>query len=622
MPYISLNWRSRLTLGGALLLVFITYLPGLSGTFIFDDFPNIVQNPSVHIADLSLGSLQQSWGGFIVGLSGRPLAMLSFGIDHVFWGTNPLGYKLTNLFWHLLNTLLIVALTGRVLRFVGNTQTEDLSRFLPIFVGLLWAIHPLQVSTVLYVVQRMEIMALTFILLALLSYLRGRQLQLSGRGSGWLWLSLTIPLAFAAVLCKETGLLVPVFALCIEITVLGFRASSSRDEKLLRVLYTLGIAIAFLYFLFTVWPRHTGPNSYQSRDFNWQERLLTQLRVLPMYIGWIVWPDPQRYLFFYDAYPKSVGLFSPPTTALGLLFIGSLLATAFWVKRNHPLISLGILLFFGAHFMTSNIVPLELVFEHRNYFAVFAILLAITGILQGLQKANLKLPIPAVAIVLACGFSALTLITSATWGNPLTLALDLAHRNPNSERATYHLGEMYLRMSDLNPSSPFFDMARSSFISASEIPGSSPLPEHALIAMMGLTGQPADPDWWQGLIEKVESGPRAPQHIIAVRTLLDLYNHGASIDPDPLMDAGIALLNQRGLNPAVHFEFALHALRGLDDESLAARILIVASAIANDPAWNSNVIDSLKARGHTSFALELSDKLAAREAEDDADTSP
>ena len=169
-----------------LIITALIYWPGLSGDFLFDDFPNIVTNPAVHAETINLDTLQQAAKAYEPGIVvGRPLATISFAIDYSLGGKNPWGYKLVNLLIHLIDSLLIFTLTRRLLALPrAGAPWSSTAAFA---IALLWAVHPLQVSAIFYIVQRMETLALTFILLALLAYLRGRLRQRDGM-RGWPWL--------------------------------------------------------------------------------------------------------------------------------------------------------------------------------------------------------------------------------------------------------------------------------------------------------------------------------------------------------------------------------------------------------------------------------------------------
>lgn len=600
---ISLSPRASLGLLLAVLAwTFLFYFPGLSGGFLFDDFNEIVNNPNIQLDRLSLAGLADAWSGFIFGLSGRSLPMVSLAIDHSFWGLNPFGYKLTNVLIHLINTAGLFWLANRMLALDATVRKRGALRALALFLVLLWAIHPLQISTVLYVVQRMEMMAATFIILGLVAYVVGRQRQVAGHRGGWATLS-AVPVCMAlSLLCKETGLLLPGYAFILELSFFRFRAQGQRDTAVIRGIWVVAALAAIAVYAFHFWPKYTGELAYAGRDFTLWERLLSQLRALPLYLGQILWPDPEHYHFYYDSFAASRSLLEPPTTLLGGLLLAGLAGTAIVVRRRMPLFFFGVLWFFVSHALTSNIASLELVFEHRNYLAIFGVLLAAADIVRWLSGRLSRGFLVTGGITLVGFLSFLTLLTTATWGNPLELALGFKKRNPNSERANFTVGTIYQRMSDRSSQSPFFAMAEAAFEKAGQIPGSTPLPEHALIAMYAYADREPEAEWWQRLIDKVEEGPRGPMQIRAVRKLLEIHNEGHPVDPDRLMDAGIALLNKPGLNPSVNYEFALLALESLGDEALARAILDAGAARSGDPEWALRVRDVLIRQGHADFA--------------------
>ena len=84
--------------------------------------------------------------------------------------------------------------------------------------------HPMQVSSVLYVVQRIQTFCTLFVILALLAYLRARKAQIDGRPSRRAWLLAALAW-LTALASKEDAVLVPVYALIIELTVLHFSAA-------------------------------------------------------------------------------------------------------------------------------------------------------------------------------------------------------------------------------------------------------------------------------------------------------------------------------------------------------------------------------------------------------------
>ena len=196
----------------------LAYLRGLGGDFLFDDFPNIVTNPA-------LQSIQD--GGrpdwfkvmFLTG-SGvlrRPISMLSFGLNVYGFGMSPFAFKLVNLAIHLFNGILLYAVFRRI---AGRMQTAGSAirpDVLAVVAAGVWLLHPLQVSSVLYIVQRMNLLATLFTLMGLLCYAEGRLRMLRGEPGLLAAVAGTCLFGLLAVFSKENGALVPLLCAVIEL---------------------------------------------------------------------------------------------------------------------------------------------------------------------------------------------------------------------------------------------------------------------------------------------------------------------------------------------------------------------------------------------------------------------
>ena len=166
-------------------LVGLVYWPGLSGPWLFDDFSNIRGNTFLRVTALDWQSLRSAAGSAAAGPLGRPIAYLSFALDHYLHGdASPYAYKLTNLVIHGLNALLVAALLCAVFGRLAARQVLPVRLAAPAALALtaLWALHPIQISSVLYVVQRMTSLSATFGLAALLCWLRARAHIFVGAG--------------------------------------------------------------------------------------------------------------------------------------------------------------------------------------------------------------------------------------------------------------------------------------------------------------------------------------------------------------------------------------------------------------------------------------------------------
>ena len=150
----------------ALLLVTAIYWPGLHGGFLFDDYPNIVDNHGVQPSEVSIPALVRATLSSPASEFKRPLASLSFALNYRATGLNPYWMKFTNLVIHLLNGWLVFWLTRRLLSeaaVIENktcpTTLEQQTNIIALLITSAWLLLPINLTAVLYVVQRMESMA-------------------------------------------------------------------------------------------------------------------------------------------------------------------------------------------------------------------------------------------------------------------------------------------------------------------------------------------------------------------------------------------------------------------------------------------------------------------------------
>lgn len=425
-------------------LCIATYMRGLFGGFLFDDYPNIVANKALHVSGTSLYQWYVAIFSSDAGLLKRPISMLSFAANYWVFGLNPIAFKAINLLVHLINGWLVFALTKRLLdqRSAMGTRESRLSADgAALLAAALWLLHPLNVSSVLYIVQRMTILSAGFTLAGLVCYAEGRLKMLSDeRGFGMAAVGL-IAFGTLATLSKENGVLIFPLALIIEWACFNFSTPTQASSRKLKGLFLLTVvlpAFAFLIFLAI----HPGwlLNGYNNRDFTLSQRLLTEPRILWHYILWIFIPNPAWMGMYHDDIALSTGLITPNTTAVALAAWLSLVFLAIYKRRHTPALSFAIAWFLVGHAMESSAIALELTFEHRNYLPMVGLLVGLVAGLRSLPVAsNPKLlSIMAVATIAAC--TTLTACRAATWNNPLNLAIAFAKHHPLSARSQYDAG--------------------------------------------------------------------------------------------------------------------------------------------------------------------------------------
>lgn len=415
-----------------LFVAFLVYQPGLGGGFLFDDFPNLEKLGSYGGVDDWESFRAYVFGGFS-GPTGRPLSLLTFLLNDNNWPSDPRSFKTTNLLIHLLCGVMLFWASLRVLIFYGYQRQEAEAAAL-LSAGL-WLLHPMMVSTTLYVVQRMAQLSTLFVLVGITGYLIAREQIGSNRRSSCFWMSLSVGLCtLLATLSKENGALLPMLILAIEFC----RPPSMVSKKPVwwRVWQAVFLWLPSLLILLYLASRITLlDDPWPNRPFNQIERVLSEARIIWDYIFHLLVPQIEGRGLYQDAYVVSTGLFTPWVTAPAV--VGVLLLVGFSVsaRARYPLVCMAILYFFVAHLLESSVVGLELYFEHRNYMAALFLFLPISMAIVMLRH-RLRLRTPAlISLLIVALLSWMTWQRAELWSDTDRLELYWAYANPDSPRA-------------------------------------------------------------------------------------------------------------------------------------------------------------------------------------------
>lgn len=555
-----------------ILLVAIAYWPGRSGGFVFDDFPNIVDNTQLHVVALAWRDWIAAIFSSDAGTLQRPLAMLTLAINHYFTGLDPIPMKLTNIAIHALNAILVLVLVRRLLRTAVGGIDQGRREWAARFAAAAWALHPINLMAVLFVVQRMESLAHTFVFAGLWLYLIGRNRQREGR-RGWPWIGAGV-LGGAALgmLSKESAALLPLYALCLEWCLFGFRRGNGRDVGLI-AFYILVLIVPAILGLAWVLPGVLAPSAWAHRDYTLVERLLTEARVVLDYLYWSLFPSLRELSLYHDDYQVSRGLLTPAMTLPALLGLAALLAIAGWLRRRRPLASLGLLWFLGAQLMTATIIPLELVYEHRNYFASLGVCLVLTDLLLLWPRdASARAVGALLATVVVMAFLATTHLRAREWSNPYRFVVSEAAKHPHSPRASYDLARTLVMLTDYRPDSPQLKPAYAALAQARNTPGSGILAHSASLMLAARSGGTQDPAWWRELQERLRADPIGPQEVNALASLTQCARDGSCRFPANEMLASYLAALAHGPHPDVLTLYGDYALNVLGDTELALRL--------------------------------------------------
>ncbi len=421
----------------AFLLTVMCYWPSLDGPFLFDDIPNLE-----HIGDRGgLDSVDKTMEFITSGQSGplgRPLSLASFALNGQTWPTDARPFRITNLIIHLVNGLLVFVLARLIF---STTHKLETAEKLALLCVTLWLLHPLLVSTTAYIVQRMTQLCSLFTLAGLICYMHGRNYLPEKPQRAWAWIIAGMGICGAlALLSKENGILLPFYALVIELTVFSSTTLSMRHKTSLVALLSVPLVAVLLYMALN-WDVRLS--FFELRSFTLNERLLTQPVVLMDYLHQVLAPQLSGLGIFHDDFPVSRGLLNPISTVVSLLSIATLLFLAVWSRKKWPFVSLGILWFFAGHSLEAGPIALELYFEHRNYLPLLGPLIAVCSLLSLLSE-KLRRLLPLVLILLIGMESFLAWQSAAPWGNEERLMQTALIEHPDSLRAQQYVANQHI----------------------------------------------------------------------------------------------------------------------------------------------------------------------------------
>ncbi|MGH8426744.1 MAG: tetratricopeptide repeat protein [Gammaproteobacteria bacterium] len=641
------RWLPWLGLAVALTATALVYWPGTYGSFLLDDYPNIVDNPALKITSLAPANLIRAAESSDSGPLGRPLSMVSFALNDYFSGMKPGPMKITNVAIHLLNGVLVFLflrlLLGAYARSrerktgdsrrgppllqgeegitsaaQGNTpspstgegwgegekdnreQACSYSSPAPIYdwvalaVTAAWLLAPINLTAVLYVVQRMTSLAATFTLLGLIAYMAGRRLLLADtrHKTGALMLLAAALVATAlAAFTKEVGALTLLYAFVIEWVIFGLRRADGRRSPLMIGYFTLFLLLPGIGAVVWLLPGALEPGAWASRSFDLGQRLLSEGSAIWHYIGWSLLPDLRQLTLYHDAFPVARNLVTPWTTLPAWAGIAILFAAGLALRRRRPLISLGILWFLAGQVMTATFIPLELVFEHREYLPSIGLYLLLFSPLLLVESRRLRVArigaVAAIVLLYACALA----LRSLDWSNPLLQAAIEAQAHPESPRATYAYGRTLAMFTTVDPS--VAPKARAALEAARRVPGQTTLPDSALILLEHDLHQPIRREWFEDMAKQLHRRPPNPEDIAALNSLVNC----AIREDDPCRFPRLALdsvfaaaLEGRAPNGYVMAIYGNYLLNARHDPAAATGIFKALVHLSPDePAYHFNL---------------------------------
>ena len=420
--------------------IILCYASGLDSDFLFDDGPNL--DALVHIQ--GAGIFTSDFWEFVLtggaGPTGRPVSLFTFALQADSWPGSSWAFKLVNLLLHCLNAGLVYLICNLLTRVLNTSTTQG--TVIALACALIWGLHPVHTSSVLYTIQRMALLSNGFMLAGIFLHLKLRLDYPHHRHHLILLTSNLGITGLLALFSKENAPSLVFYLLVLEYTLLASQPVNS-NLKIWRYLFLwLPVLLTILLPLFFFEKLQSGFAT--SFDFSMTERLLTESRILWQYLAVLLLPTTGAMGLFHDITVSS-SLFTPVTTLLSIAAWLTLLCLALVYQGKHRLLLFGLLWFWAGHVVESTLLPLELFFHHRNYLAFMGLLfIAVVSFVIALPAAlgnhRVKLLLGMFYVLMLC---LNTTRIGMLWSTPLELSYRWYEADPDTQRnAEFHAIEL------------------------------------------------------------------------------------------------------------------------------------------------------------------------------------
>ncbi len=421
------NWRAWLGNSvfviALVLVTLLAYQPAWHAGFIWDDDDYITNNSLLTAPD----GLHRIWFTLDSPSQYFPLTYTVFRFERLFWGLNPTGYHLVNIFGHAVNALIFWVLLRR-LAIPGAWLG-----------AAIFALHPVHVESVAWITELKNILSLCLALLSLLAWTISTWPGSSAKFTRG-WYVGSIFLFTLALLAKTTVTPLPVLLLLL----LWFKEVPINRNQLLRLVPFFVVALA-MGLLSIWWERfHQGTQGLQFA-LSGEKRLLVASHAIWFYFGKLVFPV--NLSFSYPKWPLHVAEF----VWLGLCLL-VLVCIAFIPHRFSRIVKTTV----GWYVL--SLAPLlgfimlytfryTYVADHYQYLASLGPIALLATLIVRLRTVSKLLP-PLIAALLLATLAGLTWRQSGTYVNSETLWTATLARNPTSWLAHNNLGLYYLNQND------------------------------------------------------------------------------------------------------------------------------------------------------------------------------
>jgi tetratricopeptide (TPR) repeat protein len=446
------------------LAVFLAYSNSFNSPWIMDD---VLALKTIEASDF------ESLPGF------RQITYFTFLLNAMVLPLSPASLRFVNILIHILNAFLVYVLAYKTLLLWFKDSEEKTAMYLYAFSvaflgSTIFALHPVNINAVVYVIQRGTSLATFFVLLSLLAYIQARQSP--GNVRALLFYAVCGISLVIGIFSKENAVIAVPLILLYDVV---FISKFNIREIVKNLSIITGIGFVIFVFVSYTWNLHSviidlsgfflnpnellPPRGWMAINVSWTplQHFLTEFRVLSRYLFLFIFPLPQFLVFDLLGYPVSTGITTPITTLFSMILVSCLILFSLVTLKRFPLLSFGILWYFLAISIESFLaLGSDFYFEHRNYLPLSGMVIGIAGhgVVNYRGKLNSR---KAWSIVIICSvvLGSLTFWRNFVWEDSFVLWKDTLNKNQFNHRAHYIVGNAYQREGSRDKAIEHYKMA-------------------------------------------------------------------------------------------------------------------------------------------------------------------
>lgn len=408
------------------IITFAVYLPVLPGNLLMDDLKLIEWDNPIVSGKLSALSI---WFQ-----SDFPLSTIAFWLERLAWAKNPGWYHFTNIVLHATSAFLLWRLLLR-LRIPGA-----------LLAALLFAVHPVCVTSVGRIAELKNTLSLPFFLISIWAFIgyedsslyRSDSLRSNRSSVPALYYTISFVFFVLALFSKTSTIMLPMALLAAGLWRRG--RLNFRDFLHTAPHFFLSLSFGLMSAWFQKYQALAG-QTLPSQSF--VEKLIIAARAFWFYISKALVPTNLNLV--YPRWTSDIHAFTSYIPLVLILFV-AVVCLGFRTAWTRPLwlalACFGMLLFPALGFFDAQYLTMWQVSDHLQYLPLIVPLALAAGLVASVRN---KIVFIILAIVLISGFSLLTHQRASVFSTEQSLLRDTLAKNPAAWAAHNDLGCLLAR---------------------------------------------------------------------------------------------------------------------------------------------------------------------------------